>query len=197
VLPQGPQDRHVPLGGNTAALLNAYLAEHASTSPAATTTRVRQPAPEQAQPRRDRLDHPKYQARPATRHSSAPTSARQYCAMQGHAPLRGRRAVPYIRDILGHVDLSTTGIYARASTEANAKPLEAACTDIVTELPNGTRTPDCSAARQTVSPSPSQRVNDPVLGMRSAGVCDQHAALGDTSTAHNPLEVKLTVWRAS
>lgn len=34
--------------------------------------------------------------------------------------------LPYIRDILGHVDLSTTEIYARASTEAKRKALEAA-----------------------------------------------------------------------
>jgi site-specific recombinase XerD len=33
--------------------------------------------------------------------------------------------LPYIRDILGHVDLSTTEIYARASTEAKRKALEA------------------------------------------------------------------------
>jgi integrase/recombinase XerD len=44
--------------------------------------------------------------------------------------------LPYIRDILGHVDLSTTEIYARASTEAKRRALEAAYTDIVTnELP--------------------------------------------------------------
>ena len=44
--------------------------------------------------------------------------------------------LPYIRDILGHVDLSTTEIYARASTEAKRKALEAAYTDVVTtDLP--------------------------------------------------------------
>ncbi len=44
--------------------------------------------------------------------------------------------LPYIRDILGHVDLSTTDIYARASTEAKRKALEAAYPDIVSdELP--------------------------------------------------------------
>ena len=41
--------------------------------------------------------------------------------------------LPYIRDILVHVDLSTTEIYARASTEAKRKALEAAYTDIVTD----------------------------------------------------------------
>jgi len=48
--------------------------------------------------------------------------------------------LPYIRDILGHVDLSTTEIYARASTEAKRKALEAAYTDIVTDdLPEWTK----------------------------------------------------------
>ena len=39
--------------------------------------------------------------------------------------------LPYIRDILGHVDLSTTEIYARASTEAKRRALEAVHVDIV------------------------------------------------------------------
>ncbi|MDT3447065.1 hypothetical protein [Pseudofrankia sp. BMG5.37] len=34
---------------------------------------------------------------------------------------------------MGHVDLSTTEIYARASTEAKRKALEAAYTDIFTD----------------------------------------------------------------
>jgi integrase len=50
--------------------------------------------------------------------------------------------LPYIRDILGHVDLSTTEIYARASTEAKRKALEAAYTDIVTDdLPEWNQNP--------------------------------------------------------
>jgi integrase/recombinase XerD len=39
--------------------------------------------------------------------------------------------LPYIRDILGHVDLSTTEIYARASTEAKRKALEAVYDQVV------------------------------------------------------------------
>jgi integrase/recombinase XerD len=50
--------------------------------------------------------------------------------------------LPYIRDILGHADLSTTEIYARASTEAKRKAPEAACTDIVTDdLPEWNQNP--------------------------------------------------------
>jgi len=48
--------------------------------------------------------------------------------------------LPYIRDILGHVELSTTEIYARASTEAKRKALESAYADIVTDdLPEWTQ----------------------------------------------------------
>jgi integrase len=39
--------------------------------------------------------------------------------------------LPYIRDILGHADLSTTDIYARASTEAKRKALEAVYDQVV------------------------------------------------------------------
>ena len=50
---------------------------------------------------------------------------------------------PYIRDILGHVDLSTTEIYARASTEAERKALEAAYTNVVaTDLPEWNQNPE-------------------------------------------------------
>jgi integrase len=51
--------------------------------------------------------------------------------------------LPYIRDILGHVELATTDIYARASTEAKRKALEAAAnTDIVTDdLPEWNQDP--------------------------------------------------------
>jgi integrase/recombinase XerD len=48
--------------------------------------------------------------------------------------------LPYIRDILGHVDLFTTEIYARASTEAKRKALEAAYSDITPDgLPEWTQ----------------------------------------------------------
>lgn len=37
----------------------------------------------------------------------------------------------YIRDFLGHVDVSTTEIYARADTEMKRKAIEASCRDII------------------------------------------------------------------
>jgi integrase/recombinase XerD len=141
---KGRKIRHVPLGGNTAALLAAYLAEHG-------------------------LDRPGHDDNPlfAGQHGSKLSRGgiawiiSKYQALTGdpalvgaalspHA-LRHSRAMhlyeagvplPYIRDILGHVELTTTDIYARASTEAKRKALEAAYTDIVTDdLPEWNQDP--------------------------------------------------------
>jgi integrase len=49
--------------------------------------------------------------------------------------------LPYIRDILGHVELATTDIYARASTEAKRKALEAAYDIVTDDLPEWNRDP--------------------------------------------------------
>ncbi|GAA4655652.1 tyrosine-type recombinase/integrase [Arthrobacter gyeryongensis] len=131
---KGRKTRHVPLDRNTAALLAAYLTERRLDSAG-------------------HEDHPvffnqhgsklsrggiawilgKYQAQ-------ATDPALSNAHLSPHI-LRHSRAMhlydagvplPYIRDILGHVDLSTTEIYARASTEAKRKALEAAYTDVVT-----------------------------------------------------------------
>jgi integrase/recombinase XerD len=141
---KGGKTRHVPLGGNTTALLSAYLAEH----------RLDQPAhdnhPLFANQHGAKLSRGgiawiigKYQARtgdPALVSADlSPHVLRHSKAMhlyEAGVPL------PYIRDILGHVDLSTTEIYARASTEAKRKALEAAYTDIVTDdLPEWNQDP--------------------------------------------------------
>ena len=77
------------------------------------------------------------------RHSPAPTSARTSYAIAGQCTSTTAGVpLPYIRDILGHVELATTDIYARASTEAKRKALEAAYTDIVTDdLPEWNQDP--------------------------------------------------------
>jgi integrase/recombinase XerD len=135
---KGRKTRHVPLGDNTATLLNAYLTEHGLDKPG------HDDHPLFTNQHRNKLSRGgiawiigKYQARagdPALAGADlSPHVLRHSKAMhlyEAGVPL------PYIRDILGHVDLTTTEIYARASTEAKRKALEATYTEIVTdELP--------------------------------------------------------------
>jgi len=139
---KGRKTRHVPLMGNTAAILAAYLAEHRLDSPG------KDDHPVFFNQHRSKLSRGgiawiirKYQATTDDPHLAdtdiSPHTLRHSKAMhlyEAGVPL------PYIRDILGHVDLSTTEIYARASTEAKRKALEAAYVDIVTDdLPEWTK----------------------------------------------------------
>src|SRR6516225_8052876 len=140
---KGRKIRHVPLGGNTAALLDAYLAEHGLDKPG-------------------HDDHPLF----VNQHSSKLSRGGiawiigKYQAQAGDPALssadisphvlRHSRAMhlyeagvplPYIRDILGHVELATTDIYARASTEAKRKALEAAYDIVADDLPEWNHDP--------------------------------------------------------
>lgn len=131
---KGRKTRHVPLDANTAALLAAYLAEHQLDGGG------RGDHPVFFNQRHSKLSRggitwiiSKYQAQ-------ATDPALAAARLSPHI-LRHSRAMhlydagvplPYIRDILGHVDLSTTEVYARASTEAKRRALEAAYVDVVT-----------------------------------------------------------------
>ena len=142
---KGRKTRHVPLDDNTTALLTAYLTERQLDSPG------HDDHPVFFNQHRSKLSRGgiawilrKYQARAAD-----PALANAH--LSPHI-LRHSRAMhlydagvplPYIRDILGHVDLSTTEIYARASTEAKRKALEAAYADVVTaDLPEWNQDPE-------------------------------------------------------
>jgi hypothetical protein len=58
--------------------------------------------------------------------------------------------LPYIRDILGHADLSTTDIYARASTKAKRKALEAVYDQVVSaDLAECNQDQNCSTGSPT------------------------------------------------
>jgi integrase/recombinase XerD len=49
----------------------------------------------------------------------------------------------YIRDLLGHVDISTTEVYARADTELKRKALEKVYPDMIsTNLPHWSQDED-------------------------------------------------------
>jgi site-specific recombinase XerD len=141
---KGNKTRHVPLGDNTAALLNAHLTEYRLN-------------------RSGHDDDAVFVNQQGTKLSRGGIAwiIRKYHAMTSHPVLANAQLsphvlrhskamhlydagvpLPYIRDILGHVDLSTTEIYARASTEAKRRALEAAYVDIVSDdLPEWNQDP--------------------------------------------------------
>ena len=130
---KGRKTRHVPIDANTAALLAAYLTER----------RLEDPG---------RDDHPLFfnQHHAKLSRGGIAWILRKYQTQAADPTLAGAQLsphilrhtramhlydagvpLPYIRDILGHVDLSTTEIYARASTEAKRKALEAVYDQVV------------------------------------------------------------------
>ncbi|MFY1633696.1 tyrosine-type recombinase/integrase [Solwaraspora sp. WMMB335] len=142
---KGDKTRHVPLMVNTTAILADYLAEH----------RLDKPGHD---------DHPMFFNQHRTKLSrggiawiirkylAGTNTPRLAAANVSPHTLRHSKAMhlyeagvplPYIRDILGHVDLSTTEIYTRASTEAKRKALEAAYTDVIAtdDLPEWNQDP--------------------------------------------------------
>ena len=131
---KGRKTRHVPLDTNTAALLTVYLAERHLDSPG------RDDHPVFFNQHRSKLSRGGIAWILRKYHTQATDPALANARLSPHI-LRHSRAMhlydagvplPYIRDILGHVDLSTTEIYARASTEAKRKALEAVYDDVVT-----------------------------------------------------------------
>jgi site-specific recombinase XerD len=141
---KGRKTRHVPVDGSTITLLAAYLEEHQLDKPG------HDDHPVFYGQHRAKLSRggiawiiSKYQAQiddpPLAGASISPHILRHSKAMhlyEAGVPL------PYIRDILGHVDPSTTEIYARASTEAKRKALEAAYQGIVpSDLPEWNQDP--------------------------------------------------------
>ncbi len=139
---KGSKTRHVPLADNTTALLAAYRAEQHFEGPG-----------------HDRQPLFFNQHRFKLSRGGMTWILRKYQTRTGNpeltqAPIRTVRTLPvtsyevgvplpYIRDILGHVDLSATEVYARASTEAKRKALEAADSDIVTtDLPEWNQNPE-------------------------------------------------------
>jgi integrase/recombinase XerD len=142
---KGRKGRHVPIDVNTTTLLAAYLAEQHLDHPG------REDHPVFINQHRSKLSRGgiawilrKYQ-------TQADDPALDDAHLSPHI-LRHSRAMhlydsgvplPYIRDILGHADLATTEIYARASTEAKRKALEAVYDDVVTaELAEWNQNPE-------------------------------------------------------
>lgn len=140
---KGDKTRQVPVGANAAAMLAAYLAEN----------RLDEPG---------RRDHPLFSNHSHTRLTRGGIAwivAKYHARANGPEPdtpchphiLRHSRAMhllesgvslPYIRDLLGHTDLATTQIYARASAELKRKALEAATEIVSADLPDWNDNPE-------------------------------------------------------
>jgi site-specific recombinase XerD len=142
---KGRKTRHVPIDANTAALLAAYLAEWRLESPG------RDGHPVFFNQHHAKLSRGgiawilrKYQARAADLAlADAPLSPHVLRHSRAMHLYDAGVPLPYIRDILGHADPSTTDIYARSSTEAKRKALEAVYDQVVSaELPEWNQDPE-------------------------------------------------------
>ena len=134
---KGRKTRHVPIMGNTVELLRSYMDEnnlfqngkfdaplffnqrHTKLSRGGVNYILQKYAAKTLQ---NCLSEQKLPSAHVVRHSKAM-----------HLYQSGINLV-YIRDILGHVDISTTDIYARADTESKRKELERAYPDIVPDV---------------------------------------------------------------
>jgi site-specific recombinase XerD len=143
---KGRKARHVPILGNTVELLRSYMREynllangkldpplfynqrHTKLTRGGVSHILKKYADTVSV---ERFDMPEKITPHVIRHSKAM-----------HLYQSGVNLV-YIRDILGHVDISTTDIYARADTESKRKALEMAFPDITPDvLPDWNRDAD-------------------------------------------------------
>jgi len=130
---KGRKIRHVPILGNTVELLRTYMRENGLLS----NNKLDAPLffnQQHSKLSRGGINHilQKYATMQITKfpkitQTLTPHVIRHSKAM--HLYQSGVNLV-YIRDILGHVDITTTDIYARADTESKRKELERAFPDI-------------------------------------------------------------------
>ena len=137
---KGNKTRRVPLMKNTASLLVAYVSENHLDAPNKKTY------PLFTNSQHNRLTKEgvafilgKYAALAHEISDAVPSKVR--CHMLRHSKavhlLQAGVNLVYIRDFLGHTDIKTTEIYARADTELKRKALENAYPDLVdSDLPD-------------------------------------------------------------
>ena len=129
---KGRKERHVPLMAQTKQLLKSYMAEHSFNLPRF-------------------ANHPLFTNRQGEKLTRAGVSyiISKYCTKEEMSDckitphvfrhtkaMHLRRAginMIYIRDFLGHAELSTTEIYARADTESRREALEKVAADYITD----------------------------------------------------------------
>ena len=127
---KGRKTRHVPLVANTVKLLRSYMDENnllgngSHDIPLFMNQR-------RAKLTRGGINHiiRKYAAIVSEEQSDFPTTLTAHVLRHSKAMHMYQAGVSliYIRDFLGHVDISTTDLYARADVEAKRKLLEDAC----------------------------------------------------------------------
>jgi site-specific recombinase XerD len=131
---KGNRTRRIPLMKNTASLLVAYISENHLNAP------HKKAYPLFTNSQHNRLTKDgvayvlgKYAAQAHGISDAVPTKVK--CHMLRHSKaihlLQAGVNLIYIRDFLGHTDIKTTEIYARADTELKRKALENAYPDLV------------------------------------------------------------------
>jgi site-specific recombinase XerD len=143
---KGRKVRHVPLVANTVKLLSSYMEENGLLK------NESQDMPLFVNQRRSKLTRggisyilSKYADKVADEHPSFPRRPTPHCLRHSKAMHMYQAGVSliYIRDLLGHVDISVTDTYARADVEMKRKQLEDACPDLTPfnndELPDWSR----------------------------------------------------------
>lgn len=143
---KGNKTRRVPLMKNTASLLGAYIAENHLDAPHKKTY------PLFTNSQHNRLTKEgvayvlgKYAAQAHEISDAVPSKVK--CHMLRHSKAVHLRQAGvnliYIRDFLGHTDIKTTEIYARADTELKRQALESAQPTLVDpDLPDWNHNPD-------------------------------------------------------
>lgn len=130
---KGRKTRHVPILGNTVELLQLYMRENGFLQNGMLDT------PLFSNQRHTKLTRggvshilQKYAAVLSKDHPDMPPALTPHVLRHSKAMHLYQSGVNlvYIRDILGHVDIATTDIYARADTESKRKALESAYPDI-------------------------------------------------------------------
>jgi len=146
---KGRKSRRVPLMSNTESLLKQYMAEtHLLQNGTQDYPLFFNSQRCKLTPKGISFILNKYVSRAKTISSIIPDKVSPHSFRHTKAMhlLQAGISLIYIRDILGHVDISTTEIYARTDTELKRKALEKAYPDMIsTQLPHWTKDEDLLA----------------------------------------------------
>jgi site-specific recombinase XerD len=141
---KGRKIRHVPIVANTVKLLHSYMDENGLLRNGS------QDMPLFVNQRHTKLTRggvshilSKYADKVSEEHSDFPKKPTPHCLRHSKAMHMYQAGVDLIsiRDILGHIDIATTDLYARIDVEAKRKLLETVCPDLTpsNELPDWSR----------------------------------------------------------